>query len=318
MLIAHCKAAARRALSWAAVAVLLAPGAAAAESLVGRVWAPAEERFVPPEAVHAAVAGARFVLLGETHTNARHHELQARLIEAATEGGRRPPVVLEMVRQDQQDAIDEWRRAGADPGVLGAAVTWSERGWPDWSIYEPIARVALRRELALHGGAPGQETLRTVAREGAEALRPAARPRAFDRPLPEPAERQLLETLERAHCGLSDHAPVERMLAVQRLRDAAMADVLLRVDEGDGAILIAGHGHTREDHGVPHYLAGHADAAAVLSLAFMAAGDGSTLERQRELAGGSLPFDYVWFTSGVPATIECPRDEAQGASTAGG
>lgn len=311
MLIAHCKAAARRALACAALGALLAPAAAvAAESLVGRVWAPAEARFVAPAAVLAAAAEARFVLLGETHTNARHHELQARLIEAATaDGRRRPPVVLEMVRQDQQGAIDAWRGAGADPAGFGAAVSWADNGWPEWSIYEPIVRAALRRELGLHGGAPAQATLRAVAREGAGALAPDERPPGLDRRLPEAAEQRLLTTLEEAHCGLASHAPIERMLAVQRLRDAAMAATLLRVDEGEGGILIAGHGHTRRDHGVPHYLRERAGDDAVLSLAFMAAGDGSTLAEQRELAGGTLPFDYVWFTRGAPATIECPGEE---------
>ncbi len=44
---------------------------------------PTEERFVEPVPVERAVATTPYVLLGEAHPVARHHQLQARLLRAA-------------------------------------------------------------------------------------------------------------------------------------------------------------------------------------------------------------------------------------------
>lgn len=296
----------------AALSLLLAwlPPALPAEGLAGRIWVPAEERFARPGEVEEAVADAGLVLLGETHTLAPHHELQARLIRAAARD-RRPAVVLEMLPRTAQEEIDTWRRDGADPDAFGAAVGWEERGWPEWSIYAPIARAALERDLPLYAGGAAPDDVRSVGADGLEALDASTR-RALglEAPLPDAARRQLESTLVAVHCGLPEHAPLDRMLAVQRLRDASMAARMRETARDHGAVLITGNGHARRDYGVPHYLASRPDGARVVSVAFMAAGGGRSLEEQRLLAGGSLPFDYVWFTTGEPPLADC--DEVSG------
>lgn len=294
----------------ALAALLLACSApATGDGLAGRIWSPPHGTFVGEPVVRASIARADFLVLGETHTLARHHRLQARLLRLAADGGRRPAVVLEMVRHDQQDAIDAWRRAGADPAAFGDAVAWTQRGWPEWPIYQPIVEAAIEHGLDLHGGGPASDTLETVARGGLGALERATRRRlGLDEPLPEPARRRLRDTLAATHCGAGGHVPLDRMLAVQRLRDATMAARLRAVADRGGVVLITGNGHARRDHGVSHYLgAGHGDRH-VLSIAIVAAGDGDSLETQRARAGGSLPFDYVWFTAGEPPVADCPDD----------
>lgn len=286
------------------LALLAFSGAAAAEPLAGRVWAPDEARFVEPDAVTRAVAGVRFVLLGEQHPIARHHVLQARLIRAAAQQ-RQPAVVFEMIPRSRQGDIDAWREA-PEPAVaaFGPAVGWDERGWPDWRLYEPIARAALAQDLPLVAGAPARAQLRPVARSGLAGLEPGRRAAlGLDRPLPADARDRLLATLRAAHCG-EMHAPATRMLAVQRLRDASMSE-RLRTAAGDaGAILVAGHGHTRRDYGVPRYL--NADEDDVVAIAFRATGGiGDRIADHVAAAGGELPYDYVWFTEGQVSARPC-------------
>lgn len=308
---AHPRRRARRASAAPAFALLLAclaPAPAAAE-LAGRIWVPAEDRFARPAELERAVADAEFVLLGETHTVARHHELQARLIRAAARG-RRPAVVLEMLPRTAQESIDAWRaRTPADPSAFGAAVDWNDRGWPDWSIYVPIARAALARDLALYAGGPAPDELRAVGERGLDALAPdTRRALGLDRALPAEAGGRLAATLRRVHCGLDVPAPIERMVAVQRLRDARMAARLLEV-AADGAVLVAGHGHVRRDYGVPWYLARHDGDRRVVSVALLGTdGVDEAVGAHAARAGGVLPFDYVWFTAGESPSADCAED----------
>lgn len=274
-----------------------------AEPLAERIWMPAESRFVEPAAVERAVASAHYVLLGEEHPVARHHELQARLLRAAAQQ-RRPAVVFEMIPVTRQPDIDAWRsEPNPDVAALGPAVDWNKRGWPDWRLYAPIAEVALARQLPLRAGAPAPAELRTVARSGLDRLAPERRRTLrLGRPLPEAARKRLLETLRAVHCGAM-HAPAERMLAVQRLRDASMADHL-RASGSAGAVLIAGHGHVREDYGVPRYLDRAGDE--VVTVALRATGKtGDHIADHVAAAGRVLPYDYVWFTAGRAGARAC-------------
>lgn len=305
-------------LLWLVVLVLIlgTSGQARAEPLAGRIWKPAEKRFAHPDEVIAAARAARFVLLGETHTVARHHTLQARLIRAIADDTRRPPVVLEMVPRDRQEDIDAWRRPPSpDAEAFGATVKWRERGWPPWAEYRPIVEAALAHDLTIRAGGPASGLSRRVASEGLVALADHAGPRlpGLDTPIDSTAERRLLDTLKRAHCGLPRHAPVDRMIAVQRLRDASMAHTMISADSGHGAILIAGHGHVRGDYGVPLYLQRGAPGRDFVTIAFVGTAGRPNIADQRRAAGGTLAFDYVWFTNGGVVGPDCETGRSKAA-----
>src|SRR5512142_434268 len=101
--------------------------------LAGRIWDVRGGRFVDEAALDDALAAAPFVLLGETHDNPDHHLLQARLVRAVTAAGRRPALVFEMLKNDQQAQVDEAvARDPRDPDALARAVDWKHGGWPDF------------------------------------------------------------------------------------------------------------------------------------------------------------------------------------------
>lgn len=68
--------------------------------------------------------------------------------------------------------------------------------------------------------------------------------------------------------------------------------------------LIAGHGHVREDYGVPHDLdrGGRDEMTVALS---MTGGIGDHVADHVAAAGGALPYDYVWFTAGQISGRDC-------------
>lgn len=301
-----------------AAALLLLPSAAVAlageppafsltdgadHPLAGRIWSVARAAFVEPAEVERAVAGARFVLLGEIHDNPDHHALQAHLLAAASEDGRRPAVVLEMLARDRQGDVDAYLGGGqATAAGFGAALGWAQSGWPDYAIYRPVIEVAVERDLPIIAGDTPREERRRVASEGEEVLgaeRIAALRLA--EPLGEAADAALLDALFDGHCAMMPREALTPLVAVQRLRDAQLADAMIAggiLGGGDGAVLIAGSGHVRKDLGAPRYLAWREPDAARVAVGFV-----EVVEDRTEpalYAGGTAeappPYDYLWFT----------------------
>ena len=276
--------------------------------LAGRIWDVRRTRFVDEATMVRALAGARFVLLGEKHDNPDHHALQARVARALVDSGRRPLMAFEMLTPSQAPALERHRAARPrDSAGLGPAVGWEQSGWPEWSWYEPIVRVAVEAWLPIVPANLDAERVRALRREGVTALDPAfVRRHAFDATLADDVRTAMSDEIREAHCGHAPAAMLPGMIAVQRARDAAMADALTAGD--DGAVLIAGSGHVRTDRGVPAYLQRLAPRARTASVAFVEIEPGRMeAPRYAERLGGTLPFDYVWFTPAVDGEDPCEK-----------
>ncbi|MCW2308719.1 ChaN family lipoprotein [Rhodobium gokarnense] len=282
--------------------------------LVGRIWSLRENREVSAKELVDSLAGANSVLLGEIHDNPDHHTLQAWAIGQLLERGGRPAVVFEMVPQDLAGTLAAFlKRSRRDPADLGKVLEWNERGWPDWTIYQPIAEVALKANLPIKAGDVARDLQRQVGRKGIKAVAPGDRERLMmDRPLDPVAEDGLLETLHAGHCGMMPKEALRPMLGVQRLRDAVMADtVLLESAEKLGSVLIAGAGHVRRDWAVPWYLTQRAPKLRVRSLAFIEAMADKPavtdyLDAESDGVGTDRPiYDFVWFTPRATLIDHC-------------
>lgn len=284
--------------------------------LVGRIWDVAGAVFVTADVATSAAARSTFVLLGERHDNPDHHRLQADIVAALAAAGRRPAVVFEMIDEARQPALDAYLAGSpGDAAGLGAAVGWAGSGWPDWSLYRPIAEAALAAGLALRAGNLPPGLTRAISRHGLAVL-PADRRRILrlDQPLPAAMDAALRRDLFDAHCGALPMSAMDRLVAVQRARDAVMAGHMAAAlaDGQDGAVLIAGAGHTRLDRGVPATLRRLTPAEPVLAIAFMEVVTAATAPPDYADDDGVLPFDYVWFTPRLSDADPCAglRDRA--------
>ncbi len=301
-----------------------APGApwlsehARGHPLAGRIWQPEAARFVAPEAVVAALGRARFVVLGEKHDNADHHRIQAWLVGSMIAAGRRPALAFEMFASDQQAALDRHLSARPkDAAGIGAAVNWAESGWPDWDQYQPIAQAALDGGAAILAANLPRPLRRALAREGVSALgaeRVAAL--GLDRPPPKELAASLREAIAVSHCGQLPESMIDPMATVMTARDAQMAAVLkrgARLVGHDGAVLITGKGHARNDRGVPFHLRRGLrrgdGAASIVSLGLVEVADGVTepAAYAEFLGAEALPFDFVWFTPVADPEDPCAK-----------
>jgi uncharacterized iron-regulated protein len=253
--------------------------------------------------VVAALGVARFVLLGEKHDNADHHRIQAWLVAETIAAGRRPALAFEMFASDQQAPLDAYLAAHPrDAAGIGAAVNWAKSGWPDWNQYQPIAQAALDGGVALLAANLPRPLLRKLARDGVSALgaeRVAAL--GLDRPLPEELAAPLREEIAVSHCGQLPESMIGPMATVMTARDARMAEALRRgaaLAGHDGAVLITGKGHARNDRGAPFHLRRGDDTVTIVSVALFEVAEGETEPAAYAGLLGTeiLPFDFVWFT----------------------
>ncbi len=287
-------------------AVALLPGGCSAtpeSDLAGRTWLPEERRFIDEEALVEKLEAARFVLLGEIHDHPEHHRIRARLLEEAlADAGRKPVVAMEMISTEQRHALLRYQQdERPDPAGLGEALDWNESGWPDWEIYQPIARVAFSRGLTLADANLPRAEVREMVRAGGLASLDQDRLEQLilDRSLPGKQDKRLVARLRASHChGLSDEI-LKAMRDAQRLRDGHMAMRLREVANRDGAVLIAGNGHQHNGYGVPWYLR-RAGEESVFTVALIPVEPGKEKPQEYRTGEERLPFDAVRFTTPRP------------------
>lgn len=273
--------------------------------LAGRIWLPAEKRFISVDELVARAAKARWVLLGEKHDDPDHHALQAYMLRRLIGAGRRPVVAFEQFESDKTPAIADYLRAHPrDAAGLGAATGWEKSGWPDWRQYDPIAQAALDAGLPLvAANIPAAEARAMARREAVEPERVTEL--SLDQPLPRDQYAALLDDIRRSHCGMLPEHAVASMAMAQRARDGGMASALVtaaRNGPRDGGVLITGNGHARIDRGVPVVLGRLAPEASTFSLAFLEVEDGNT-----DPADYGPPADAVWFTARTDGEDPCAR-----------
>lgn len=264
--------------------------------LLGKVWDVAGKRFVDPATVIDRTVEARFVLLGEIHDNAEQHRIQAQVLDAMVQRGRRPALVMEQYDVEQQSGVNAARQGdSSDAAKLKALSELMRKSW-EWPLYEPIVKVAVQNKLPLIASNLSRDSLRQVSRQGFSALGEGEQSRlAIDTVWTQERQKQLLMELSAGHCGKMAEHMGEAISKAQRARDAVMADMLVKATKS-GAVAIVGRNHARLDLGVPVYLAARAPNAPVVSIGLVEVDVPINPMAYASSQLGQL-HDYLWFTS---------------------
>jgi uncharacterized iron-regulated protein len=232
----------------------------------------------------ARARAASFVLLGEQHDNPHHHQRRGAFIADLGPG---TVVVAEHLTAGARVA------AGTDTGSRLLAAGFEARAW-GWPLHEALFAPVLNAGLPLLGGNAAADLVRKVAREGPSAWPAEWQARLAAAPLDPAAQAALDRNLVDGHCGHLSASRVPQMRAAQRLRDASMAQALAGCG-GRPAVLVAGNGHVRLDHGAAQLLRHWQPAAALLAVGF---GEGSAAEPD-------APYTHLWLTAGVAREDPC-------------
>jgi uncharacterized iron-regulated protein len=287
------------------VAALLAAACAASglrfvdHPLAGRIWDTHAQRFVSEDEAREKVAAADIALLGETHDNTAHHQIQARLLAAFAARAPKPALAMEQIDLEWQDAVDRARTHDATPAAIAAAGHISE-GWK-WQLYEPLIAFALAHDLPIVAANYSRARSKAVVAGGIAALPAGEAQRLALEPVWTPERNaRMRRILVEGHCGQDDPI-IDKILEVQRVRDALMADAILSHPR---TVAIIGRGHARADLGVPLYLAQRAPSLRVVSVGLVEV-EGEKPRPQDYADADARMHDLVFFTPRAERSDPC-------------
>lgn len=116
----------------------------------------------------AEAAKSRVIVIGETHDNRAHHDLQLEIVRTLHEGGVVLAIGLEMFRAESQEGLEQWWRRGM-PTEQFEALYRENWGMP-WALYRDIFLYSRQKRIPLVGINVPREIIAKVAREGYASL----------------------------------------------------------------------------------------------------------------------------------------------------
>jgi uncharacterized iron-regulated protein len=283
--------------------------------LVGTAWSTAEQRTLTRVELEQRIADARFVLLGETHDHPDHHRLQGELIASLIDGqGKGPAVAYEMLDPDRQADIDAFADTGEQAvDAFAKLVDWEHSGWPEWSLYRPAFAPVIEAKLPILAAQFTRNQSKQFMTSGLGMLEPAMVERyGLAQPLDAELQSLWLDEMFASHCDMVPREQLGGMVEIQRIRDAVMADAMLRgVEAREQVVLVAGTGHTR-NVAVPRLLQMRDVAQAqIVNVAFVAV-DGERLEAHDY----GDDHDILVFSPGIEREDPCAAMRAAAAAKA--
>jgi uncharacterized iron-regulated protein len=283
---------------------------------------------ISADALVTALASATIPQLGEQHDNSDHHRWQAWLVGEIVRAKMRGPganadsqsdaksgaIVFEQFRSNQQVALDAFAAKPGGLADLKTAVDWQASGWAKYN-YDPLLEAVLAAKLPIYAGDVVRDTIRAVAKQGAEVLPEAERQRlALDQPLGAEQDDASLTEIEEAHCGVMPKSALGGLAYAQRYRDASLADAALKAAAARGfAIVIAGNGHVRSDRGISWYLRQRAPERLAVSVLLREVEDDKAAPDAylSDRPGGAVTADYIVFTPRAKRDDPCVKMRAK-------
>lgn len=201
-----------------------------------------------------SLASARIVAVGEAHTAAEHHKIQAEVLTALA--ARAPLTVgLEMVTSEDQPVLDSFMSGAMTEKDFAA---WWKANWGfDYALYKPVFDAAKAAGTPVRGLNAPLEVVRAVAKKGLAGLTAAERGRipAVILESSDARYRAYIEESVSAHGPLTPEQLKNRLEAMAVWNETMGENTAKLAAEGRVVLVIAGQGHV-------YYKAGLIESAA--------------------------------------------------------
>ncbi len=209
---------------------------------------------VPQDVMVDDLSAVRIVYLGEIHTIARHHGLQAEILRGLSDRELKLAVGMEMFSRESQPILDRWQTG--NQSVADLIMELGREHWTNLQDYEKVLTLARERHVPIVGLNARDTLVRKVAHAGLDGLTESEK-----REIPEgvekinPLQDRLLRLRLRVHKAF-EKASLDRIVLAQALRDETMAETVsgfLDSSEGKNRLMlvIAGSGHVNYGFGIP-------------------------------------------------------------------
>jgi len=112
----------------------------------------------------------RIVMIGETHTNQSHHDVQLKVIKGLVEAGKAVVLALEMYNPKQNEALAAWSSGNTDPNTFleqtDFLTTWSH----NYRYYKAIFDYAREKHIIMYGANVERKYASKIGRGGLGSL----------------------------------------------------------------------------------------------------------------------------------------------------
>ena len=248
------------------------------------------------EEMLADLAQVQVVFVGEVHTNAAHHDIQARIIQALQDRHAELSVGMEMFDHRYDPVLAQWSAGDLDRETFIQKTHWYVRraGWGfDFELYAPIFETIRENRIRLVGlNVPGWIPSK-ISRGGLDNLLPDERALLAE----------TIDTENEAHRAYAENifnihphhgiATFDYFYEAQCAWEDTMAQSIVRKMGDAPMVVVIGNGHIIRKFGVPDRV--HARNQASLRTVYLAA------------VGSEVDWDYadyIWVTPQVTGRPE--------------
>ena len=233
--------------------------------------------------VLAQAKSSDYILIGETHTVACDHIVQAKLIAALAKSGMRFTVGLEMFSTDQQAELISVNDGRISLTDFAEKVDWADRWGFPYPLYQPIIEEIYANNIKIYALNIPFDLVRKISAEGIESLTPEERGVLPANPIPPlEAQKKELKEIHEKHVELMStdkdnpkSAEVakkslaeyrKRFFLIQSLWDTGMAEQAIRVHQETKLpmVILAGAGHVENGWGIAYRLSALSPDAKIL------------------------------------------------------
>jgi len=204
----------------------------------------------------AAAGSSDLILMGESHDDKYHHELQLDLIRSLAADRQPLAIGLEMMQADYQAQLDEWTSGRISEAVMQAVF---ERNWSDWHMYREIFIFARDNRIPMVALNVPSHIVKKVSLHGFSSLTPEEQgslPEGTSCDLKNPQ----VTVLRKAFQAVENHGHNGKMFSnfceAQTVRNSGMAVNMARYAEkqpGRKMVVLTGILHAVK-YGIPDQL----------------------------------------------------------------
>jgi uncharacterized iron-regulated protein len=207
---------------------------------------------VSVEEMLSDLSNCQIVYVGEKHTNAFHHQIQLRIIEALFKTHLNLAVGMEMVDHTYQEVLDSWSAGKLDERTFLRRLHWYANWRYDFSLYRDIFEFIKENHIRLVGLNIPTYIPPRIREGGIESLRDDEKrhlPQEID--ITNSAHRDYVRSVFNHHHHLKDRVEFEDFYLVQAVWDDAMAQAVADNLKDSPMVVLAGNGHIQYKYGIP-------------------------------------------------------------------
>jgi uncharacterized iron-regulated protein len=255
------------------------------------IYATATGEKLTEEELFDRLAEHRFVVVGEQHDVAWHHEIQAQVLREVAERVDSAALGMEMFQRPFQAPLDAYIAGEISEADMLEQTEWAQRWGFGTDQYRPMWRFAHENEIPVVALNARRELSKAIANGGLEGLSQAEQADVPQLDLDNVAHRAFVRHAFEQHDMEMTEERFERFYAAQVLWDETMAETAVEFagahPDVDTMVIVAGGAHADKRFGIPPRIERRVDQD-VVTLQPVSAADATSLEQLGQAA------DYVW------------------------